>query len=72
MDNTRERGLHLISPKVRKFEGSCVRRFFSPKVRKLEIKGSAVRTKRFWSPKVQYSEILKICNTTRFIIRLNS
>ena len=35
--------LHPISPKVRKFEGSRVRRFFSPKVRKLE-------KKRFWSP----------------------
>ena len=31
--------LHPISPKVRKFEGSGVRRFFSPKVRKLEKKG---------------------------------
>ena len=48
-----------MSPKVRKFEGSWVRRFFSPKVRKLEIKGPAVRTNRFWNPKVQYSEILK-------------
>ena len=42
--------LHPISPKVRKFEGSWVRRFFSPKVRKLEKKvleserkGSVVR-----------------------------
>ena len=35
--------LHPISPKVRKFEGSRVRRFFCPKVRKLE-------KKRFWSP----------------------
>ena len=52
-------GLQPISPKVRKFEGSCVRRFFSPKVRKLEKKGSRVRTKRFCSPKVQNSEIMK-------------
>ena len=51
--------LHPISPKVRKFEGSRVRRFFSPKVRKLEKKGSGVRTKRFCSPKVQNSEIMK-------------
>ena len=36
-------GVHLVSAKVRKFEGSRVRRFFIPK----EIKGSAVRTKRF-------------------------
>ena len=49
------RWLHPISPKVRKFEGSRVRsrRFFSPKVRKLEKKGSGVRTKRFCSPKVR-------------------
>ena len=46
-------GLHPISPKVRKFEGSRVRRFFSPKVRKLEKKvleserkGSVVRRSR--------------------------
>ena len=52
-------GLHPIRPKVRKFEGSRVRRFFSPKVRKLEKKGSGVRTKRFCSPKVQNSEIMK-------------
>ena len=52
-------GLHPISPKVRKFEGSRVRRFFSPKVRKLEKKGSGVRTKRFCSPKVQNSETMK-------------
>ena len=51
--------LHTISPKVRKFEGSWVRRFFSPKVHKLEKKGSRVRTKRFCSPKVQNSEIIK-------------
>ena len=45
--------LHPISPKVRKFEGSRVRRFFSPKVRKLEKKvleserkGSVVRRSR--------------------------
>ena len=46
--------LHPISPKVRKFEGSWVRRFFSPKVRKLEEKkvleserkGSVVRRSR--------------------------
>ena len=50
--------LHLISPKVRKFEGSWVRRFFSPKV-KMVKKGSRVRTKRFCSPKVQNSEIMK-------------
>ena len=35
-------GLQPISPKVRKFEGSRVRRFFSSKVRKLEQKGSRV------------------------------
>ena len=41
---------HLISPKVRKFEGPRVRRLFSPKVRKserkvlqLERNGSVVR-----------------------------
>ena len=45
--------LHPISPKVRKVEGSWVRRFFSPKVRKLEkkvleseLKGSVVRRSR--------------------------
>ena len=45
--------LQPISPKVRKFEGSWVRRFFSPKVRKLEKKvleserkGSVVRRYR--------------------------
>ena len=36
-------GFHLVSPKVRKFEGSSVRRFYISK----EIKGSEVRTKRF-------------------------
>ena len=56
---TRYIQLHPISPKVRKFEGSRVRRFFSLKVRKLEKKGSGVRTKRFCSPKVQNSEIMK-------------
>ena len=56
------RRLHPISPKVRKFEGSRVRRFFSPKVRKLEKKGSRVRTKRFCSPKVHNSEIMKYAN----------
>ena len=46
-------GLHPVSPKVRKLEGSRVRRFFSPKVRKLEKKvleserkGSIVRRSR--------------------------
>ena len=48
-----------MGPKVRKLEGSRVRRFFSPKVRKLEKKGSRVRTKRFCSPNVQNSEIKK-------------
>ena len=52
--------------KVQESEGSLVRRFFSPKVHKLEIKGSAVRTKRFWSLKVQYSEILKKCDMKLF------
>ena len=49
--------LHLISQKVRKFEGSWVRRFFSPKVRKLEKKvhesernGSVV-----WMPRIPKS-----------------
>ena len=51
--------LHPIRPKVRKLEGSWVRRYFSPKVRKLEKKGSRVRTKRFCSPKVHNSEIMK-------------
>ena len=51
--------LYPISPKVRKFEGSRVRSFFSPKVRKLEKKGSRVRTKRFCSPKDQNYEIMK-------------
>ena len=44
---------------VFKFKGSCVRRFFNPKVRKLEKKCSRVRTKRFCSSKVQNSEIIK-------------
>ena len=36
-------------------EGSLFRSFVS---QKLQIRGSAVRTKRFCSPKVRYSEIL--------------
>ena len=60
--------LQPISPKVRKFEGSWVRRFFSSKVRKLEKKGSRVRTKRFEGPEFRNHEI---CNlfTYKILVR---
>ena len=50
--------MHLVSPKVLQN---------SPKVRKSEIKGPAVRTKMFCSPKVQYTDIRKYMNALKLV-----